>query len=228
MSKTKISRKELLKKDDEFISITSHAINFVKGHKRLFDYLGTAVLCLIVIYMGVYAYNRHINKKGQEAFNKAFYTMNNTSNSDKAQSSSDNAEKMFNDLVKDYGMSKAATLALPELANAKFNQKKYDEAISLYEKYLDKVSNNESYNALARMALSTCYEQKGEYDKAVTSLEKILEGPDDNIKEQAMLNLARVYRQAGKQDKSNEVLTDFKKKFPKSVYLDMADSFLNS
>jgi predicted negative regulator of RcsB-dependent stress response len=228
MSKTKISRKEMLKKDDEFISLTSHAFDFVKGHKRLFDYLGMAVLCLIVVYMGVYAYTRYINKKGQEAFNKAFYAMNDQTGSDKAKPSSANTEKLFNDLIKDYGMSKAAKLALPELAYAKFEQKKYDEAISLYEEYLDKVSDTEPYNSLTRMALSTCYEQKGEYDKAIAPLEKIMEGPDDYIKEQAMLNLARVYRLAGKKDKSNEIITKFKEKFPKSVYFDMADSFLKS
>jgi predicted negative regulator of RcsB-dependent stress response len=228
MSKTKISRKEMLKKDDEFISLTSHAFDFVKGHKRLFDYLGMAVLCLIVVYMGVYAYTRYINKKGQEAFNKAFYAMNDQTGSDKAKPSSANTEKLFNDLIKDYGMSKAAKLALPELAYAKFEQKKYDEAISMYEEYLDKVSDNEPYNSLTRMALSTCYEQKGEYDKAIAPLEKIMEGPDDYIKEQAMLNLARVYRLAGKKDKSNEIITKFKEKFPKSVYFDMADSFLKS
>jgi predicted negative regulator of RcsB-dependent stress response len=228
MSKTKISRKEMLKKPDEFISLTSQAIDFVKGHKHLFDYLGMAVLGLMIIYMGVYAYTRYINKKGHEAFNKAYYAINNQTGSDKAQPSSENTEKLFNDLIKDYGMSKAAKLALPELAYAKFEQKKYDEAISMYEEYLDKVSDNEPYNSLTRMALSTCYEQKGEYDKAITSLEKIIEGPDDYIKEQAMLNLARVYRLAGKQDKSDEIIAEFKEKFPKSVYLDMADSFLKS
>ena len=218
----------MLKKDDEFISLTAQAFNFVKGHKRLFDYLGTAVLGLIVIYMGVYAYTRYINKKGQEAFNRAYYAMNDQTGSDKAKPSSENSEKLFNDLIEDYGMSKAAKLALPELAYAQFEQKKYDEAISLYEQYLDKVSDDDPYDSLSRMALSTCYEQKGEYDKAIASLEKIMEGPDDYIKEQAMLNLARVYRLAGKQDKSNETITEFKKKFPKSVYFDMADSFLKS
>ena len=218
----------MLKKPDEFISLTSQAIDFVKGHKHLFDYLGMAVLGLMIIYMGVYAYTRYINKKGQEAFNKAYYAINNQTGSDKAQPSSENTEKLFNDLIQDYGMSKAAKLALPELAYAKFEQKKYDEAISIYEEYLEKVSDNGPYNSLTGMALSTCYEQKGEYDKAIASLEKIIEGPDDYIKEQAMLNLARVYRLAGKQDKSVEIITEFKEKFPKSVYLDLADSFLES
>ncbi len=218
----------MLKKPDEFISLTSHAIDFVKGHKHLFDYLGMAVLGLIIVYMGVYAYTRYMNKKGQEAFNKAYYAMSDETGSDKAKADPENAEKLFNDIIDNYGMSKAAKLALPEVAYAKFEQKKYDEAISIYEDYLDKVSDNEPYNSLARMALSTCYEQKGDYDKAIAPLEKIIEGPDDYIKEQAMLNLARVYRLAGKKDKSDETIKQFIEKFPKSVYQDLADSFLNS
>jgi predicted negative regulator of RcsB-dependent stress response len=228
MSKTKISRKEMLKKPDEFISLSAKAIEFVKGHKRQFDYLGMAVLGLIVIYLGIYAYMKYINKKGQEAYNVAYYAMLNNTGSDASKADPRKTEESFNEVIKKYGMSKAAKLALPELAYSKFEQKKYDEAIALYEEYLNKISDVDPNKSLTRLSLSTCYEQKGEYDKAIEPLEQIMEGPDDFIKEQAMLSLARVYRLSGKQDKSDETIKTFKEKFPKSVFLEMADSFLKS
>jgi predicted negative regulator of RcsB-dependent stress response len=228
MTKHKISRKELLKSEDEFMSLSAQAITFVKGHKRLFDYLGMAVLGLIVIYMGAYAYIRHINKKGQEAYNTAFYASTKITDSAKDQAAEKKVKTLFESVIKDYGSSNSAKLALPEVAFAEYKEKKYDEAIANYETYLGKVSESDPYKSLARLSLSVCYEEKGQLDKAIEPLEKIMEGPDDSIKEQAMLNLARVYRLSNKQDKSNEILKQFKEKFPKSAYVDLADSLLKS
>jgi len=222
MSKTKISRKEMLKKPDEFISLSTRAIDFVKDHKRQFDYLGMAVLGLIIIYLGINAYTRYINKKGQEAFNTAFYAM--TNNTGKTAADPKKTEELFSDVINKYGMSKAAKLAVPELAYSKFEQKQYDEAISRYEEYLNKTAEDSPYKSLARLSLAACYEQKGEYEKAIETLEKIMGDKDDSIKEQAMLSLARAYRLAGKQDKLADTIKQFNEKFPKSVFLDLINA----
>jgi predicted negative regulator of RcsB-dependent stress response len=228
MTKNKISRKELLKSTDEFMSLSAKAITFVKEHKRLFDYLGMAVLGLIVIYMGAYAYIKYINKKGQEAYNTAFYTAAKITDSAKDPAAEKKVKALFESVIKDYGSSKSAKLALPEVASVDYDEKKYDQAIANYEAFLGKVSESDPYKSLARLSLSVCYEEKGQLDKAIEPLEKIMEGTDDPIKEQAMLNLARVYRLSNKQDKSNEILKQFKEKFPKSAYIDLADSLLKS
>jgi len=227
MTKTKLSRKELLKKPDEFMSLSSKVITFVKGHKRQFDYLGMAIMGLIIIYLGVYSYKRYINKKGQETYNTAYYALLKNTN-DKGQVDQKKTEELFDKVIKDYGSSKAAKLALPELANSKFEQKQYDEAIAKYEEFLGTLSEDDPYKSLTRLSLSVCYEEKGKFDKAIQPLEKIMEGPDDFFKEQALLSLARIYRLSNKQDKSNDMLKQFKEKFPKSVFLDMADSFQKS
>lgn len=227
MSK-KISRKEMLKKPDEFMSLTSKAIQFVKGHKRQFDYLGTAVLALVAIYLGLYAYMKYINNKGQEAYNAVYYSILNNTGSDDSQADPEKIEEAFREVIEKYGMSKAAKLSLLEIAYYKFQQKQYDEAIDMYEEYLNKISETDPNISLTRLSISTCYEQKGDYEKAMEPLQKIMEGPDDFIKEQAMLSLARIYRLAGKQDDSNEILKQFKEKFPKSDFLDLADSLQSS
>jgi predicted negative regulator of RcsB-dependent stress response len=225
---TKISRKELLKKPDEFMTLSSKAIIFVKEHKYLFDYLGIAILGLIVIYIGGYAYIKYINKKGQEAYNTAYYAALKNTDSAKGAQDQKNIEELFDKVLKDYGTSKAAKLALPEVAYSKFNKKQYDDAIAKYEEFLGKVSENDPYKSLVRLSLSVCYEEKGEFDKAIEPLQKVMEGPDDSVKEQAMLSLARIYRLSNKQDKSDETLKQFKEKFPKSVFLDLADSLQKS
>ena len=228
MARKKISRKEMLKRPDEFMTLSSKAINYFKGHKRLFNNLGMALFGLIIIYLGIYAYTKYINKKGQEAFNTAYYYMINNTASDESEADMKKTEELFDKVREDYSLSKAARLALPELAYSKFEQQQYNEAIAEYEEYLSKITENDPYISLVRLSLSTCYEQKGEYDKAIEPLQEIMKGPDDFIKEQAMLNLARVYRLDNKPDKSNETLAQFKEKFPNSIFLDLAESLQES
>jgi predicted negative regulator of RcsB-dependent stress response len=228
MTKNKISRKELLKSQDEFITLSSKAIEFVKEHKRQFDYLVMAILGLIVIYIGGYTYVKYMNKKGMEVYNTAYQAAIKAEADSKDVMAEKKVKGLFEQVANDYGSYKAGKLAIPEVARAEYNEKQYDKAIANYEKYLATVTDNDPYKALARLSISICYEAKGEYDKAAQPLEKIMEGPDDPIKEQAMLGLARVYRLSNKQDKSNEILKQFKEKFPKSAFLDLADSFLNS
>jgi predicted negative regulator of RcsB-dependent stress response len=228
MTKNKISRKELLKSPDEFMTISSKSIEFVREHKRQFDYLVMAILGLIVIYIGGYSYIKYMNKKGMEAYNTAYQAAVKAGEGSKDVMAEKKAKGLFEQVANDYGSYKAGKLAIPEVAHAEYNEKQYDKAIANYEKYLALATDNDPYKSLARLSISVCYEAKGEYEKSAQSLEKIMEGPDDPIKEQAMLGLARVYRLSNKQDKSNEILKQFKEKFPKSAFLELANSFLNS
>ena len=225
MAKTKLSRKELLKKPDEFITFSTRAIIFAKKHSRKMQYLGAVLVCLILIYLGINTYLKHINKKGQEAYNMAYYAMIKNMDPEKNQEELKKSEEIFNEVIDRYGSSKAARLALPELAYIKFQQKKYDEAITLYREFLNKVSND-PYKSLGMMALAVCYEEKGEYETEIKTLEQIRFGPDDSIKEQAMLSLARVYRLEHKMDKSNEILKEFVEKFKNSPFLPIAKAYL--
>lgn len=225
MAKTKISHKELVKKPDEFITLSSRVIVFAKGHSRQFEYLGIVVVCLILIYLGVNTYLKYVNKKGQGTYNMAYYTLVKNMGSEKDQNDLKRSEELFNQVIDKYGMSKAALLALPESAYLKFLQKQYDQAISGYQEFLNKVSE-EPYQSLARMALAVCYEEKGDFEKAIQTLERIKSGPDDFFKEQAMLNLARVYRLAHKEERSNEILKEFIEKFKTSPFLPIAKAYL--
>jgi predicted negative regulator of RcsB-dependent stress response len=228
MTKNKISRKELLKSSDEFMTLSSKAIEFVRGHKRQFDYLVMAILGLIVIYIGGYTYVKYMNKKGMEAYGAAYQAAIKVTEGSKDLTAEKKVKGLFEQVAKDYQSYKAGKLAIPEVAHAEYDEKQYDKAIASYEKYIAAAKDNDPSKPLAMLSISGCYEAKGEYDKASQSYEKVMEGPDDSIKELAMLGLARVYRMSNKQDKSNETLKQFKEKFPKSTFIQIADSLLNS
>ena len=226
MAKEKVSRKELLKKPDEFITFSSRAIAYVNEHSRLFRYIGIVIACLVLIFLGINYYVKYIQKKGQESYSMAYHLIVKNMGLEKNQEELKKSEELFEEVIDKYDISKAARLALPEIAYLKFLQKKYDEAISRYQEFLKK-SHGEPYQSLARIALSVCYEEKGDFKNAISTLERIRSGPDDFFKEQAMLSMARIYRLQGDQNRSNEILTEFTEKFKNSPFLPIAEAYLN-
>jgi predicted negative regulator of RcsB-dependent stress response len=225
MTSAKISRKKLLKTDDEFITLSSKMIILAKEHQRELRFIGVGLVCLILIYLGINAYLRYINNKAQDAYNIAYYAISKNMDSEENQDSIKKSEELFNEVINRYGISGAARLALPELAYVKFLQKQYDEAISKYQEFLDKAPDG-PYQSLAETAMAVCYEEKGDLNKAIETLEHISSGPDDFFKEQAMLSMARIYRLMDNKEKSNEILRDFITRFKNSQFLPLAKAYL--
>jgi predicted negative regulator of RcsB-dependent stress response len=227
MAKKKATRKELLKKPDEFLTFSAKAVIFFSEHSRLLTYFGVAVAIAVLVYLGIHTYMGYINKKGQNAYNIAYQTFVKSMSPDVEQKDFKESEKLFQQVRDKYGLSKVGPLALPELAYLKFLEKKYDEAIPLYQEFLNEVSDNPSYQSLARISLAACYEAKGEVKQAIEMLKQIMAGPDDHFKEQAMLSLARAYRLDHRPDKSKEILEEFVDKFKSSPFLPLAKADLN-
>jgi len=75
------------------------------------------------------------------------------------------SEELFKKVITDHGLSKASRLAPPQIAHLKFLEKKYDEAIQLYQAYLKEVPENTVYHSLALMALAAGYEGQGDFEK---------------------------------------------------------------
>ncbi len=227
MAKKKLSRKELLKGPDEFLTVSERAVIFIREHLRQFQYVGVAIAALILIYLGINGYLRYINKKGQQAYNSAYYSLVKTLNEDADQEGLEKSRELFQKVIDDYGFSKVSRLAAPEIANIKFREKKYDEAIALYREYMKEVPEKSPYETLAKLALSACYEAKGEFSAAVDLLKEILSETGDFFKEQAMLALARVYRLSSQSEKSKEILQEFVGKYKDSPFAAVAKAHLS-
>ena len=226
MAKKKVTRKELLKGTDEFLTFSAKAAIFVNEHTRQFIYIGVAIAAIVVIYLGVNTYMGYVNKKGQNTYNTAYNIFIKNMNPDPDQKDLKKSKELFQNVKDEYGLSKAARLALPELAYLNFIDKKYDDALSLYQEFLNKVSDDTTYQSLTRIALAACHEEKGDFKGAIETLKQIIAGPHDFFKEQAMLSLARAYRLDHQDEKSRVTLTEFVEKFKSSPFLPIAKAYL--
>ena len=227
MTKKRVTRKKLLKDTDEFMTLSAKVANFVREHAQKFQYAGIGIVVIILIYLGINTYLDYVNKKGQVAFNTAVVTFSEEMKTFDTKKTLKGAEEDFKKVEDKYGLSKVSRLVPPELAYIKYLEKKYDEAIPLYQAYLKDLKEGSPYQSLARLALAACYEEKGELDKAAEVLNKVLAAPKDTFKEQAMLSLARVYRLKGKTQESVKILKAFLEKYKSSPFVPLAKAHLD-
>ena len=222
----KTSRKELLKGTDEFLTFSSKAINFMTTHLRELKVAGIVIAILVVVYLGVTSYLRYVNKNGQNAYNTAYQALTKEMKPDANKDNLIKSEELFSKVTDDYGLSKVAQLAVPQIAYLKFLDKKYDEAIGLYRKFLDKVSGNTEYELMANLALAACFEAKGDLKTAVETLIPVIEIPDNSFREPAMLSLARLYRLDNKPEKAKEIHNEFVEQHADSPLIPFAKALL--
>lgn len=227
MVKEKVTRKELLKGPDEFMTVSSRVILYVQEHTKPFKIAGGVLVAAALVYLGVNTYLNYVNKKGQEAYDAAYYEVIKVKEVKADDDAVKKSEDLFKKVISDHGLSKASRLAPPQIAHLKFLEKKYDEAIRLYQDYLKEVPVNTAYHSLALLALAASYEGQGDFGKAIDALKQILSGSDPTFKEQATFQLARVYGLSKQPDKAKETLQEFIEKYKNSPFLSMAKARLN-
>lgn len=226
MAKKKITRKQLLKKEDEFLTLSSRVANFIGSYQQRLKYIGFTIGVIILAYLGAYTYLNYVNKKGQGVYNEAYNLLASNMKPDADHDKLKKSEELFRKVVDDYGLSKAAGLALSQIAYLECRNGNYDEAIALYRKFSDKVSGKVQYEALGNMAIATCYESKGDFKKAIEILSTVVEVKNNPFGETAMLNLARIYRSDNQQGKAKEVLKNFIEQHKSSPFVSIAKTHL--
>ena len=226
MAKKKTTRKELLKKDDEFISLSTRFFQYVSTHGKQIQYLAVSVMIIIAIVIGISLYFKHLNKKSLAAYNLAYTNLVSDSSSDISEDTINKSIEELDSLIKKYGWTKMATLAIPQLAYLKFGQGKYDEAISLYQTYLKKDKSISIYYLMTHFGLAAAYEAKSEHQSAIRHLKKIIDDENNFLKEEAMFSLGRLYALSGQQEMSKETFKDFVNQFKESPLVPLAKANL--
>jgi len=226
MAKKRVTRKELLKKDDEFISLSTRFFQYVSIHGKQIQYLTVSVMIIIAIVIGISLYFKHLNKKSLAAYNLAYTNLVSDSSSDISEDTINKSVEELDSLIKKYGWTKMATLAIPQLAYLKFGQGKYDEAISLYQTYLKKDKSSSIYHLMTHFGLAAAYEAKSEHESAIRHLKKIINDENNFLKEEAMFSLGRIYAMIGQQEMSKETFKDFINQFKESPLVPLAKANL--
>ncbi len=223
----KLTRKELLKGPDEFMTFSERAVSYVQDNVRVFIYAGVAFAVLIIGYLGVSWYLDYENKRGQEIYNQAYYALRTAEATGEKPEDPAVTAALFRKVNSDHRLARVSGLALPQLARLEFQEGRLDEAIDLYREFKEQSRRDKSYLAMAGLARAACFEAKKQYDAAIEEVRFITGDPDAFLREQALVRLVRLHRLNGQPEKAREAHETLAAAFPESFFLTFIEGLLD-
>ncbi len=222
------SRKELLKKPDEFITFTGRAISIARDYQNQITYTLLAIVAIGFIFLGYRFF-------AQRAETKAFSMLQKSQSAyekQKAASSSEEAyntvSQAFQDIIKKYGGNAGGKLARVVYANISYEAGQYEKAITLYNQSLNDFQDDKAVNNLILSSLGHAYQQMQDTQNAVVFFERAAAQTDSFVREDALFNLGWVYHKMGQADKSRQTLQQIVDDYPNSLYFDMVQEELGA
>jgi len=222
MAAKKVTRKQLLKEPDEFITFSARLFQFAINYKvQLLVCLG-AVCALVLLASGVIYFSRKSEEKAfslmQQGLNK-YQTLSQTIGPVKAYQE---VSGDFEYILKKYAGKDGGKLARVSYADICYKAGEYDKAISLYRQSLKDLGEQEAVKYLILNGLGYSYEAKQEYQEAVTYFQKIASGSESIMKDDALFNLGRIYQKLGNPGKSKEAYEKIVSDHPDSIFIELA------
>lgn len=218
----KLTRKQLLKEPDEFITFSGKLIQLLTTYKRQAILVACVVFALLIATAGFHAYLHHAENKASALLTESL------SQYKKAMSGNDPVkayravEKSFTRILDDYSARNMGKVAGIEFANICFRAGEFDKAISLYKTALEDFNNIPFYKNLIISCLGYAFEAKKDYESAVKYFEMLTTSTDASLKDLSLYNLASVYEKTGNKEKSKATFARIAADFPNSIYLEIA------
>jgi predicted negative regulator of RcsB-dependent stress response len=205
--KKSISRKEMLKKPDEFITTSNRIAHWVTDHYQKVIWIGTVVVLVVGAFFGYRAYAAYQEKQGREAYFAALELSEITQKIKKLSS-----------VTADYPRTLGAQKAWISLGHLYYQQKDFTGALNAYRSALSRGKLPPEFQSLINESLAYVLEEKGDLKGAADAFSQLMKGSDPLLKENANLNLARVQVKLGQAKEAKSTYQAFLKSFPDSIY----------
>ncbi len=217
----KVTRKQLLKEPDEFLSFSVKMFNFAVQYKtQVLSVFGGVILVILVI--SGFSYYSH--KKASEALAQ-LQTSWNRYESLRAEKGPIEAYQSvgpeFEKILAEHDGQPGGKAARVILANISFNAGESDKAIALYEAALKDFAEP-FYRGQIWNGLGYAHEAKGEFGKAAEYFESTAAGTSEILKGEALFNLGRMHSALGNNEKSLNAYRKVIADHPDSLYADLA------
>ena len=226
MAKKRVTRKQLLKEPDEFITFTGKLIQFGRQHEKEITYAACAFFIIIIAVAAFRFFANRAENTASDLLSQAMQKYETVRNDADAAKAFAETKPDFEYILEKYSRKHAGKMAGVIYANLSYDAGETDTAIKFYEKALDDVAEEGGYRNLILSSLGYAYEQKRDIQTAVTYFERIAGGASPVAQDVALFNLGRLYEELGDADKSRAAYARLVSEFEDSVYYELVNEKL--
>ncbi|MGD2097178.1 MAG: tetratricopeptide repeat protein [Desulfobacterales bacterium] len=222
------SRKELLKKPDEFITLTGKTIAIARDYQNHITYTLLAIVAIGLIFLGYRFFAQRAETKAFSMLQKAQSVYQQQKAASSAKEAYNKVSPVFQDIIKKYGGKAGGKLARVIYANISYEAGQYENAAALYKQSLNDFQDNSAVYNLILNSLGYAYLQMKDTQNAAVYFELAAKQTDSLVREDALFNLGWVYQNMGEAAKSQQTLEQILDDYPDSLYFDMVQEELSA
>lgn len=159
--RVKVSRKEFLKEQDQFLTTSQKVTAYLSDHGPLMLTSAGVIIVLFALVAG-YRYNQQVKDMRMENLYSQMAKIHNEEADKKPENAIEELEKLWGQFQEGSQKTRAGLL----LAEEYYQDQQFDKAIELYTEISGRSDGQELSSQLARMGLAYSHEGKKDYKKA--------------------------------------------------------------
>lgn len=217
----KVSRKQLLKEPDEFLTFSSKLLNYVMAHKMAIIGVFSGVLLALIIFSAVQYMGYRSENKAFALLGEAWGRYEAALDEKTPAEAYSEVKADFEALLDDYGGTQAGAMGRVTYANIAYEAGEADQAAALYDEALASFDGAPDLKNLILSGLGYAHEERKAYKEAAAYFERIVAGESPVLKSEAYFNLGRLYGLLDEPEKSRDAYEKILSEYTDSIYADM-------
>jgi TolA-binding protein len=215
--KKKLTRHRM--KEDKLVTTYFKVNDYINQHSREITYAVIGVVAVLALAFFMIRDKREREQNASVELAKAKIEF--------ARQAYPTAIDMLKKLIENYDDTKSAGLATIYLAQAYMKSQDYVNAQSAFETYLEDYGDDPLLAGAAAAGIAATFDERKEYAKAAELYEKAANDFSDLMYAPTwLMDAARCHANAGNKQSAKQMLQKLIAKYPKTVILDDAKSYL--
>lgn len=218
MAEKKVTRKELLKEPDEFLTLTGKSILYFKQNPRQVTLAAVILVICGAAAFGFYSYNTYQEKQSHEMFQKTLVEYYTVAQPD-AAATSDKLDFLFNafdQLAKRYPTLPAGEQALLYSGHVLFQKQDYKGALERYNNMQSTSLVKKGLGPLVLYHIGRTRLAMKDYEQAILIFDQLSKDTNSPYRREAYASIARIYELMKKNKEAVQAYRQYLKVFPEA------------
>lgn len=185
----KMTRKELLNAQDDFVTTTGTIVTLIKKNPLRLAAVAAIIIVLITSGTGFYYWKSNRERSAMLAYNNAY-----------------NNSQMTLQVIQDYADTKAGKLSRLRMADLAYSKADYSMALNYGNDFINTWGHEDIFYWDGIITIAASYMELGEKEKGLPLLDDCIKSAPEYIQDQALFYKAQALIALGKNDDAKQSL----------------------